>query len=84
MRGDRGHVLGDALRLVVLLAEARVPMRTIEVARELELHYRTALRWLEAAEAAGIVENAAAQGSRPWRWALSPRVARARARLGVA
>ena len=76
--GDRARAISDALRVISLFSEARVPLTTREAARELGLHYRTALRWLEAAEGAGIVENVVREGSRPWRWALSPRARRIR------
>jgi len=52
----RGAGLLGALELLTFITSRRLEFDTGDVCRELRVGYRTALRWMGAAEAAGVVE----------------------------
>ena len=63
MTGDRGrgNQLGKTLDVLVWISERRRPFTYYELAADLEMHLRSAHRWMRVLETRGLVDRCGTQ-----------------------
>jgi predicted ArsR family transcriptional regulator len=66
---DRDVLIGRSFDVLEYLGNKRAEFFTGDMAEALEIHYRTALRWLQAAEARDFCSHQITRGrGARWKW----------------